>query len=291
MRITGGRMMSLNAAIGAAQQEAVAGASEQVSTGKRVTTPSDDPTAWAAAQRANVKKIANGGSATAMELARDRLIESDAALASVGDAVDQVRALAIQASNDSYNATDRQAMGLQVRALFEGALAAANTQMPNGEYLFAGNNSLTKPFDPAGAYGGDSETRSLVENGSITSIAGSALTSANGVDVLPLLARVAQALDTNDKTTLTSLLGDLDSAVKQVANTRSRGGAAQNVLDTTLAASASLDENLTKEISRHVEIDAVAAATNLAKTSQALDASRIVSSYITKMLDPRNMGL
>lgn len=290
MRISGGRMMSLNAAANATQQEAVAGASEQVTTGKRVTTPSDDPVAWAAAQRANVRKVAMSGGTAAMEVARDRLYETDASLATIGDAVDQIRALAIQGNNASQNASSRAEIGAQVRALFEGALRAANAQSPNGEYLLAGTNSLSAPFAATGAYTGDAATRSL-DNGALASISGNALTAANGVDVLPLLARVATALETNNTADLSLSLTDLDDAVKQVALARSRGGAAQSVLDTTLEANAQLDENLTKEISRHVEVDSIAAATKLAKASQALEASRVVSSHITSLLDPRNMGL
>jgi flagellar hook-associated protein 3 FlgL len=290
MRITGGRMMSLNQAASATQQEAVAGASEQVTTGKRVTTPSDDPVAWASAQRANVRKLATAGGTAAMETARDRLYESDNALATIGDAVADVRMLAVQGSNDSNSAESRAALGAQVRALFAGALRAANAQSPNGEYLLAGANSLASPFSATGTYTGDAATRTL-DNGTVASIAGDSLTAANGVDVLPLLARVAQALETNDKAGLAATLNDLDTAVKQVASTRSRGGAAQSVLDTTLTANAQLHENLTKEISRHVEVDSIEAATRLAKASQALEASRVVSSHITSLLDPRNMGL
>jgi flagellar hook-associated protein 3 FlgL len=290
MRITGGRMMSLNQAANAAGQEAVAEASDHVTTGKRVGKPSDDPTAWAAAQRANMRKLATSGGTAAMEVARDRLYETDASLATIGDAVDQIRALAIQGNNATHSADSRSQIGAQVRALFEGALRAANAQSPNGEYLLAGSNSLTTPYSATGVYAGDAATRSL-DNGTLASISGSTLTAANGVDVLPLLARVATALETNNTADLALSLTDLDTAVKQVALTRSRGGAAQVVLNTTLEANAQLDANLTNEISRHVEIDSIEAATKLAKASQALEASRVVSSHITSLLDPRNMGL
>jgi len=290
MRITGARLMSLNQAATAAHQETLASAAEQVTSGKRVTTPSDDPIAWAAAQRANVRKLVTAGGTAAMETARDRLSETDAALATIGDAVSQVRSLAIQGANDSYSPTSRKEIGLQVRALFEGALRAANQQSANGEYLLAGSSSLAQPFTAAGAYVGDAATRSL-DNGTLASISGSSLTAANGVDVLPLLARVAAALDANDTAALATTIGELDAAVRQVGVARTHGGAASSVLETTLNANAQLEDNLTKEIARHVEVDTVAAATKLAKASQALEASRLISSHIMSLLDPRNMGL
>ena len=77
----------------------------------------------------------------------------------------------------------------QVRGLFAAAVAAANTKTPDGEYILAGTQSLTAPFSAAGAYGGDGVARGVpASEATVTSsaVAGSALTAANGVDVLPL---------------------------------------------------------------------------------------------------------
>src|SRR6185503_15054303 len=103
-----------------------------------------------------------------------------------------------------------------------------------GEYLLAGSDSLTAPFDDTGAYTGDAIVRSVPSDGSATTgvlIAGSDLTAAGGVDVLPLLDRIATALSGNDMTTLRAALPDLETAVKQIAMSRSRAGSAMNVLD------------------------------------------------------------
>jgi flagellar hook-associated protein 3 FlgL len=289
MRVTGSRLMDMSAAVTAKNQEALASASEQVSSGKRVLRPSDDPVAYAAAQRANVRKLVTGGATSAMQVAQERLAETDAALATIGDAVSQARALAVQGANDSYDATARRELGLQVRGLFEGALAAANAQSSDGEYLLAGSNSLARPFDASGAYQGDASARAL--GGSFTTVAGSSLTAASGVDVLPVLSRLAAALEANDKAGITTALGELDTATKQVNTARTRGGAASSVLEGALAANEQLDVNLANQISNHVEIDAIDAATSLAKTTQALEASRVVSSHIATLLDPRMMGL
>lgn len=289
MRITGARLMNLEMAATAAHQEHLAEAAEQVSSGKRVTTPSDDPIAWASAQRANVRKLVLAGDTAALETTRDRLAETDGALAAIGDAVAQVRTLAIQGANDSYGANERKALGIQVRSLFEGALRAANTQSPDGEYLLAGFASQSQPFAATGVYTGDPNTRDVA--GGLASISGVSLTAAAGVDVLPLLVRVADALENNDKTALATAIGELGTAVQQVSLARTHGGAASSVLESTLTSHAQLADNLTQEIARNVEVDAIAAATDLAKTSQALEASRLVAQHVAALLDPRNMGL
>ena len=161
MRITGSRMLDQAAAATASNQSKLADKAGQVSSGLRVQTPSDDPSAWLAAHRAQLKKQLSEGTGVAMQFSRDRLDESDRALASVLDAVTATRALAVQGGNDSYNAANRVDLALQVRSLFESALGAANTRAPDGEYLLAGAASLAAPFDANGAYLGDAGTRQI----------------------------------------------------------------------------------------------------------------------------------
>jgi flagellar hook-associated protein 3 FlgL len=291
MRVTGNRLIDQSSAATTRSQTEVGTASQQASTGMRVDKPSDDPSAWLAARRANLKKALTEGASAAVQASRERLDETDGALAAIGDAVSQVRALAVQGSSDSYNATTRAELGLQVRALFQTALAAANTKSADGEYLFAGSASLTEPFDATGTYVGDSTTRAVptFEGGTTAAtVAGSDLTAAAGVDVLAVLDRVATALANNDTTALSAGLGELDTAVKQVSRMRTRSGVEMSVLDDTATAQGALADNLTKTIARHVEADAIGAATALAKATQALEVSRAVTSHIVSLLGSRS---
>jgi flagellar hook-associated protein 3 FlgL len=283
MRVTGNRLIDMSATTTAANQTRVAEAAAEASSGLHVTKPSDDPAAWMAAQRANAHKKLLAGTTSALQSGMDRLDLVDQSLASIGDAVAQVRTLAVQGTTASYSAQDRIGLGAQVRALFDSAVASANTRTSDGEYLFAGSKSLTLPFDAAGTYRGDATARDA-------SVAGSALTSANGVDVLPLLARVATALEGNDVPALRTTLDELATAIKQVATSRSHVGGMMNSVDASLTAAQDLDAHLTNEVSRNVESDVVSAATELAKASQALEASRAVTSHIVALTDPRAGG-
>jgi flagellar hook-associated protein 3 FlgL len=196
----------------------------------------------------------------------------------------------VQGASAGYSAGNRADLAEQVRGLLAGAIASANTQTANGEYLFAGTQSLTAPFSSAGAYTGDATVKELPATETTVAssmITGSALTSANGVDVLPLLARVANALATNDVPALQATLGELATAVEQVAQSRSRVGGMMNVLDASLAATQELDAHLTNEIASAVEADIVSAASELTKATNALEASRAVTSHIASLIDPR----
>jgi flagellar hook-associated protein 3 FlgL len=289
MRITGNRLIDLAAASTTRNQSAVGDVAEQVSSGMRVTAPSDDPTAWLAAQRSKLHKALSEGTGAAVTESRERLQVTDNAMASIGDIVSQIRTLAVQGASDTYSAADRVALGAQVRGLFLSALDSANVQGRDGEFLLAGTNSLTAPFDPTGAYTGDAIVRSVPSDNSLTAgvtIAGTDLTAAKGVDILPLLDRVASALSTNDLPALLGALPDLDTAVKQVSTIRSHTGGAMSFLDQTTTARAALEENLQQTISRFVEIDTVSAASELAKATQSLEVSRAVTQHILAALAP-----
>jgi flagellar hook-associated protein 3 FlgL len=255
----------------------------------RVQKPSDDPAAWLAAQRADVRRTLAAGASTAMQTSRARLDDTDAALASIGESAAQIRTLAVQGANANYNPDDRKELAVQVRALFASALSAANAKAADGEYVLSGSTSLTKPFNDDGTYAGGTDTRNVPTGDvgqSVANLAGSSLTSANGIDVMPLFLRVAEALEANDPTALSGLLDQLDKSVKQIALSRTHVGGAMNVLDQAQVAHEQLKVTLASEISRQVESDTIAAATNLAKASQQLDASRQVTSHVIALVDP-----
>ncbi|MEJ7601882.1 MAG: hypothetical protein WKG01_28560 [Kofleriaceae bacterium] len=289
MRITGNRMIELAAAATASNQTQVASASAEVSSGLRVARSSDDPAAYAAGERAKLQRSLATGTGAAIQASRDRLDETDAALSTIGDAVSEVRQLAVQGSSASYNANDRAALATQIRALMESARGAANARSSDGEYLLAGSQSLTEPFAATGAYSGDASRREVPMTAganTFATVSGADLTAASGVDVLPLLERVAAALAANDPDATSALLGDLDTAIKQVGAARTRTGNTMTVLDSTKEAQSVLAENLSREISRSVESDTIAAASQLAKASQSLEASRAVTSHVIQLLQP-----
>ncbi len=151
------------------QQTRLAKTQQQVSTGQRLVTPSDDPAAAAQAldlerMRETLKQYQKNA-----DMARNRLSLEENALTSVEDAVLRLRELAIQGNSGTLTATDRTQIAGEARELLRQLVTLANTSDANGEFLFAGYNASTQPFTQAASgtvsYAGDSGSRSLQISG------------------------------------------------------------------------------------------------------------------------------
>ena len=146
------------------QQSALSRTQNQIATGKRVQTPADDPVAAVhilELQRALQESDQFGKNADA---ASNRLTLEEHALADVGTLMQRVHELAIQANNASVDSAGRRIIATEIRERLDELTGIANRRDGNGEYLFAGYSTLTKPFEQTGAtttYFGDQGSRSL----------------------------------------------------------------------------------------------------------------------------------
>ncbi len=289
MRITGHRILTLAAQAAVRNQADVADAGRRLTSGKRVERPSDDPLAWAEMRRAETRRAVSEGRGLALGAAHDDLLEGERVLTTIADALVEGRELAIQAGNASLGATERAALGERVEGLFQLALAAANTRGSSGEYLLAGSASLTAPFDATGAYGGDGATRTieLAEGATAqATVAGTRLTAAAGVDVLPALARLRAALAADDLPTIQTAIGELATAGAQVNAARSDVGAIRGVIAESDGLRRELEDGMVAQVARLGEADLVTAASAFTRAASALSASQAVSARLASLLAP-----
>jgi flagellar hook-associated protein 3 FlgL len=291
MRITDQRIVDMAAASTARNESTVGDLTNEMSSGMRVSKPSDDPSAWLSAQRDRVRAALNDGTSEAISTGHDQLVASDGALSTLSGLISQARELAVEGSNDTQSASSRAAMGSEMDSIFQTAVSTANTLGANGEYLLAGTNSLTQPFDPTtGAYTGDAVTRGVnmdPVSTQVATVAGSSLTASSGVDILPTLKTLATAMNTNDVATIRSSLGDLETAVTQLAQLRSQTGGHMAVLEAAQTAHADLSTRIQSSISNSVEADTVTTATDLAKASTALSVSQAVTTRVLQLFTPK----
>ncbi|OEY67365.1 flagellar hook-associated protein FlgL [Marinobacter sp. X15-166B] len=120
--------------------------SEQISTGKRVNRPSDDPVAAARILKLNQEMGRIDQYQRNADLANNRLSQEEGALGSMVDVVQRVRELTVQAGNGSLSPDDRKAIAAELKERLGQLSALANTRDASGEYIFSGFQGNTPAF-------------------------------------------------------------------------------------------------------------------------------------------------
>lgn len=219
----------LQANLKAAQQN-LSKLQDQLSSGQRLTIPSDDPAA--ASRTLSLQRILAAKDQFKANIQTDRsfLASSESSLSSVGDALVQARQLLTAGIGDSTSLAGKQALATQASALVQQVLSAGNSQF-RGRYLFAGTDTNQAPFtlraDGSVQYNGDTHSLS-------TQIAAGQYLSAN-VDGQSGLGALSPAFgsDINPALTLGTSLGDLHGGTgvvpQQIVITLSSVGTPQTV--------------------------------------------------------------
>ena len=128
------------------QQMKVSSTQLQLSSGRRAQSPSDDP--------AGAARILDLGSAIQRtrqyqsngDRAQARLEREESVLVSVGNLLQRANELTIQGNNDVLGQADTASIAAEMSQLLDELLSLANTRDSNGEYLFSGFQSNTRPF-------------------------------------------------------------------------------------------------------------------------------------------------
>ncbi|AFJ03470.1 Flagellar hook-associated protein FlgL [Methylophaga frappieri] len=162
MRISTTQIFDQNLSAMLEQQANLAKTQNQVSSGKRITRPSDDPVG--AVRALNLQRELNIteqylANAT---IATNKLQSEESSLKSAADILQRVRELAVQGLNDSNTQDDRKAIAVEIRQLNQQLLSLANGRDSNGDFVFAGFANSTQPYDGIfGSYQGDEGQRNL----------------------------------------------------------------------------------------------------------------------------------
>ncbi len=146
------------------QQARLAETQLQVATGRRIQSPSDDPVGSSQAQGLEQSLAQLSQFETNVSLAVSRLSLEESTLAGIGDVLQRVRELTIQASNDTQTAETRRLISVEIGELRDQLLSLANTQNGQGEYIFAGFRTQSTPFVQSATgvtYRGDQGQRAL----------------------------------------------------------------------------------------------------------------------------------
>ncbi|MEE4296714.1 MAG: flagellar hook-associated protein FlgL, partial [Wenzhouxiangella sp.] len=136
----------------------------QLSTGRKINSPSDDPVGAARLQELERAVEVNDVYNRNVSRTRQRLQVEETAVASAGELIQRVRELTVQASNAPLSDGDKAQIAVELRQRLDQLVAIANTRDGDGEFIFAGAQAGSEPFVRTASgvdYVGDSIQREL----------------------------------------------------------------------------------------------------------------------------------
>lgn len=146
-------------------QEGTLTTQQQISTGRRVLTPADDPVASTRILQLQQDISLREQYQSNIDGAKNRLNLEDAILEGVTENIAKVRELTVYAGDGSMTIEDRSSIAAEVEQLLYALQDLMNTKDASNTYIFAGFKGETLPFEqrPGGGviYQGDDGERSL----------------------------------------------------------------------------------------------------------------------------------
>lgn len=135
----------------------------QITSGRRILTPSDDPIASARALEVSQSQTLNLQYDSNIDSAISSLTPVDSILDSIGNLIIDVRTTALSAENPLLTNQARAGIASGLRGRYQELLGLANSTDGNGQYMFSGYNGATRPFSDSSlgnvTYSGDQGQR------------------------------------------------------------------------------------------------------------------------------------
>lgn len=146
------------------QQAQVSKTQLQMSSGKKVVTPSDNPPAAAQILQQQHSIDLHNTYQTNIGYAQTSLSTEESVLSNINDVLQRVRVLAVQANNAVMTSADLKSIAQEIQQDLSGLVGLANSQDGSGNYLFSGNRTTVIPFSQSSGvfnYAGDQSQRAL----------------------------------------------------------------------------------------------------------------------------------
>lgn len=270
----------------------------QLSTGKKLLTPSDDPAAAARSIELNQGIKQTEQYQSNINAARQRIALEGGVLQNAVDVLHRIKELGIQGLNDTNSPSDRSIIAIEMETLNEQLVGLANTRNANGEYLFSGFKSTTQPFSKNTAsggytYSGDANQRTLqiAENRQIADgdpgvnvfgTPANSLPAAGANDnIFEAIARFAADLRSN--TPAPASLDDVSSALDKMLTVEASVGVRLNALDNQESVNADAVLNMKTVLSATEDLDYAEAISKFNLQTVSLQAAQQAFTQVKKL--------
>jgi flagellar hook-associated protein 3 FlgL len=275
----------------------------QMSSGKAITRPSDDPYA---AGRAMALRNELGGiqqHKRNVQEAQGWMAVTDTALSHIGDMAQRARELVVKGATDTLPQTSRDAIAAEIDQLIAGMKQEANTTY-DGRYVLSGSRTNVPPYDsralpppaaPNDRYGGDAVKQQREIGPAVrmeVNTTGDRVLGGDPGDgkMLDVLRNIAAHLRSGDTASLgTDDLKDLTGQIENLLGIRAEVGAGVNRLETAGSRLDETEESATALLSDTEDADMAKTlidySTQQAVYQSALNAgSRIVQASLLDFL-------
>ncbi len=272
-----------------ANQNRVDQLESQITSGSRITKPSDDPIGAARALSLQESLDQSTQFGRNIDQATSWLNATDAALGSVTDSIARARELAVEAANGTLSSSDRGALQAEVTQLQQHLLDLSHSKY-GSYFLFAGTRTdqpgFTQASSAAANYQGN-QNQVLREISPGVTIAVNVDPRTTFKNVWDSLDQLQQGLSAGDLSQIQSSLTTFDTALDDVNNSRSQVGARVNRLEALKSRQDSVSVNLTELLSQVKDVDMASAITNFSMAQVVYQASLKASSQLmqTSLLD------
>jgi flagellar hook-associated protein 3 FlgL len=256
----------------------IARVQSDISSGKRISVPSDDPVA---AARIAQLRLAQADQATwtrNVTTAQSVAAQVDTTLTGVAAIFNRVKELTLAGASQSVSATDRQSMVQELNDLNTTLSNYSTATTPTGQDLFPATTPLLVSVSASDHVAATAQ-RSNVFDG-IPAIAGGTTSLSS------IITAAAAAIATDDPTTrgtlTTASLADISAAVTHITGQQSAQGLRAARLDTAAETLANGTEQLTEERSSLEDTDVATAVLQLNAKTLSLQAAQAAFARINR---------
>jgi flagellar hook-associated protein 3 FlgL len=254
---------------------------QELSTGKSINQPSDNPSGTALALQLNTdlsnltsysNNITDGTGWTTAQ---------SSALTDITNSVQRIQELTTEAANGTQTAADMQASAQEVNQLIDQIKQDANTQY-NGQYVFSGSATSTAPYQSGSndTYDGNNAavTRTIGPNTSLTisanlgGVLGNGQSAGDG-DLLDTLRTIASDMNSGNSSGLNSDLTSLSTNLNSLTGLSANVGAVQDRLQMASSRIQTLQTSDTQVLSNTQDADMATTEINFSTEQAALQAA------------------
>jgi flagellar hook-associated protein 3 FlgL len=281
-------------------QGSLAKTQEQLSTGKQITKPSDEPDKASTVTRLESEMARQKSYQETLTTVQTRLTSQETSLRNVSDVLIRIKELTVQAANDTVSSADRKAIGLEIIGLRDQLLSQANAQDTNGNFLFAGSRSTQAPYalDANGhiTYQGD-QSRMKVQVGDnrrmnantpgsdvfLRVIRDDGKGNQVGVNFFEALKDLSDAITNGLPKDMDRGLGEIDILQQGISNAIAQIGSDMSVVDMQNSVLDETTLRLKSTLSDVQDLDYTEAITRMNKDQLALEAAQSTFAKIAKL--------